>query len=401
MLFDYLCVLFATINRQNRTQMKNIAILGSTGSIGTQTLQVIDKHPDLFCAYVLTAGKNADLLIQQARQFKPEFVVIADKSKYQYVKDALCDLPLKVHAGAEAIRDIVSLPIIDTVVTAMVGYAGLEPTIAAIKAKKTIALANKETLVVAGQIIQKLAIENHTPILPVDSEHSAIFQCLMGENPQDVSHLLITASGGPFRTLSIDQLRDVTPEQALKNPNWNMGAKITIDSATMMNKGFEVMEARWLFDIQPERIEVLVHPQSIIHSMVEFCDGTVKAQMAIPDMRLPIQLALTYPLRLSTELPRLDLIKYQSLTFEKPDLKKFKNLALAFQAIHKKGNMPCIVNAANEIVNEAFRNRRVGFLQMSEIIERTMEKANYIEIPSYEDLVNSDTEARKIATELL
>ncbi len=381
--------------------MKHIAILGSTGSIGTQTLQVIDKHPDLFCAYVLTAGKNADLLIQQARQFKPEFVVIADKSKYQYVKDALNDLPLKVHAGAEAIRDIVSLPIIDTVVTAMVGYAGLEPTIAAIKAKKTIALANKETLVVAGQIIQKLAIENHTPILPVDSEHSAIFQCLMGENPQDVSHLLITASGGPFRTLSIDQLRDVTPEQALKNPNWNMGAKITIDSATMMNKGFEVMEARWLFDIQPDRIEVLVHPQSVIHSMVEFCDGTVKAQMAIPDMRLPIQLALTYPLRLPTSLPRLDLIEYQSLTFETPDLKKFKNLALAFQAIQKKGNMPCIVNAANEIVNEAFRNRRIGFLQMPEIIERTMEKATYIETPSYEDLVSTDTEARKIATELL
>ena len=297
--------------------------------------------------------------------------------------------------------DIVSLPAIDIVVTAMVGYAGLEPTIAAIKAHKTIALANKETLVVAGQIIQRLAIDNHAPILPVDSEHSAIFQCLMGENPQDVSRLLITASGGPFRNFTIEQLQTVTPEQALKNPNWNMGAKITIDSATMMNKGFEVMEARWLFDIDPQQIEVLVHPQSVIHSMVEFRDGTVKAQLAIPDMRIPIQLALTFPQRLPIDLPRLDLIEYQSLTFETPDLKKFKNLALAFQAIQKKGNMPCIVNAANEVVNAAFRKGKCGFLQMSDIIEKTMERASFIESPDYEDLVASDTEARNIANELL
>lgn len=381
--------------------MKKIAILGSTGSIGTQTLQVIENHPDLFCAYVLTAGSNADLLIQQAKRFQPEFVVIADESKYAYVKDALKDLPLKVHAGSNAIMDIVSLPAIDIVVTAMVGYAGLEPTIAAIKAHKTIALANKETLVVAGQIIQRLAIDNHAPILPVDSEHSAIFQCLMGENPQDVSRLLITASGGPFRNFTIEQLQTVTPEQALKNPNWNMGAKITIDSATMMNKGFEVMEARWLFDIDPQQIEVLVHPQSVIHSMVEFRDGTVKAQLAIPDMRIPIQLALTFPQRLPIDLPRLDLIEYQSLTFETPDLKKFKNLALAFQAIQKKGNMPCIVNAANEVVNAAFRKGKCGFLQMSDIIEKTMERASFIESPDYEDLVASDTEARNIANELL
>jgi 1-deoxy-D-xylulose-5-phosphate reductoisomerase len=381
--------------------MKKIAILGSTGSIGTQTLQVIENHPDLFCAYVLTAGSNADLLIQQAKRFQPEFVVIADESKYAYVKDALKDLPLKVHAGANAIKDIVSLPAIDIVVTAMVGYAGLEPTIAAIKAHKTIALANKETLVVAGQIIQRLAIDNHAPILPVDSEHSAIFQCLMGENPQDVSHLLITASGGPFRNFTFEQLETVTPEQALKNPNWNMGAKITIDSATMMNKGFEVMEARWLFDIDPQQIEVLVHPQSVIHSMVEFRDGTVKAQLAIPDMRIPIQLALTFPQRLPIDLPRLDLIKYQSLTFETPDTKKFRNLALAFIAIQKKGNMPCIVNAANEVVNAAFRKGKCGFLQMSDIIEKTMERASFIESPDYEDLVASDTEARNIANELL
>lgn len=381
--------------------MKKIAILGSTGSIGTQTLQVIENHPDLFCAYVLTAGSNADLLIQQAKRFQPEFVVIADESKYAYVKDALKDLPLKVHAGANAIKDIVSLPAIDIVVTAMVGYAGLEPTIAAIKAHKTIALANKETLVVAGQIIQRLAIDNHAPILPVDSEHSAIFQCLMGENPQDVSRLLITASGGPFRNFTIEQLQTVTPEQALKNPNWNMGAKITIDSATMMNKGFEVMEARWLFDIDPQQIEVLVHPQSVIHSMVEFRDGTVKAQLAIPDMRIPIQLALTFPQRLPIDLPRLDLIKYQSLTFETPDTKKFRNLALAFIAIQKKGNMPCIVNAANEVVNAAFRKGKCGFLQMSDIIEKTMERASYIERPNYEDLVASDTEARRVANELI
>ena len=381
--------------------MKKIAILGSTGSIGTQTLQVIENHPDLFCAYVLTAGSNADLLIQQAKRFQPEFVVIADESKYAYVKDDLKDLPLKVHAGSNAIMDIVSLPAIDIVVTAMVGYAGLEPTIAAIKAHKTIALANKETLVVAGQIIQRLAIDNHVPILPVDSEHSAIFQCLMGENPQDVSRLLITASGGPFRNFTIEQLQTVTPEQALKNPNWNMGAKITIDSATMMNKGFEVMEARWLFDIDPQQIEVLVHPQSVIHSMVEFRDGTVKAQLAIPDMRLPIQLALTFPQRLPLDLPRLDLIKYQSLTFETPDTKKFRNLALAFIAIQKKGNMPCIVNAANEVVNAAFRKGKCGFLQMSDIIEKTMERASFIESPDYEDLVASDTEARRVANELI
>ncbi len=381
--------------------MKNIAILGSTGSIGTQTLQVIEQHPDLFSPYVLTAGHNADLLIRQARLFQPEFVVIADESKYETVKDALADLPIKVHAGSDAISQVVQLPAIDIVVTAMVGYSGLQPTIAAIKAHKTIALANKETLVVAGQIIEKLAIENHVAILPVDSEHSAIFQCLIGEDPSYVSHLLITASGGPFRQMSIDQLSHVTPQQALHNPNWNMGAKVTIDSASMMNKGFEVMEAKWLFGVNADIIEVLVHPQSVVHSMVEFRDGSVKAQLAIPDMRLPIQLALSYPDRIPLNLPRLDLIKYGSLTFEAPDLKKFRNLALAFQAIKQKGNMPCIVNAANEIMVAAFLKQQVGFLQMSDIIEATMAKATYIANPTYEDLVETNSQARQIAESLI
>lgn len=381
--------------------MKQIAILGSTGSIGTQTLDVVRQHPDAFSVYALSANRSVDLLIQQALEFNPAVVCIADKRYYQPLRDALSDLPIRVMAGEEAIAEMVTMPAIDVVVAAMVGYAGLLPTMQAIRAKKTIALANKETLVVAGEIICRLAQRYKVPILPVDSEHSAIFQSLVGEEVQSIEKLLLTASGGPFRTFTYEQMQHVTAAQALKHPNWEMGAKITIDSASMMNKGFEVIEARWLFDIPVEKIQVLVHPQSVIHSAVQFVDGSVKAQLGTPDMRIPIQYALTYPARWLSDVPRLDLFAVKQLTFEKPDMQRFPNLRLAYEAMEKGGNMPCILNAANEVVNLAFREEKCGFLQMSDVIAKTMERTAFIAEPTYEDYVLTDTEARKIATETL
>jgi 1-deoxy-D-xylulose-5-phosphate reductoisomerase len=381
--------------------MKQLAILGSTGSIGTQTLDVVRQHPEAFGVYALTAHRSIDLLIQQAIEFNPAVVCIADQSLYQPLREALSDLPIQVMAGEKAIAELVTMPAIDVVVAAMVGYAGLRPTIEAIKAKKTIALANKETLVVAGEIICRLAKRHKVSILPVDSEHSAIFQSLVGEDMASVEKLLLTASGGPFRTFTFDQMQHVTASQALQHPNWEMGAKITIDSASMMNKGFEVIEARWLFDIPVEKIQVLVHPQSVIHSAVQFVDGSVKAQLGTPDMRMPIQYALTYPKRWLSDVPRLDLFKTNNLTFEEPDLQRFPNLRLAYQAMEQGGNMPCILNAANEVVNLAFREGRCGFLQMSDIIEQTMTKTTFITEPTYDNYVQTDQEARKIATELL
>ena len=381
--------------------MKQIAILGSTGSIGTQTLDVVRQHPEAFSVYALTAHRSLDLLIQQALEFNPAVVCIADESLYPPLRDALSDLPIKVMAGEKAIAEMVTMPAIDVVVAAMVGYAGLRPTIEAIKARKTIALANKETLVVAGEIICRLAARYKVKILPVDSEHSAIFQSLVGEDMASIEKLLLTASGGPFRTFTYEQMQHVTAAQALQHPNWEMGAKITIDSASMMNKGFEVIEARWLFDIPVEKIQVLVHPQSVIHSAVQFVDGSVKAQLGTPDMRMPIQYALTYPERWLSDVPRLDLFKTNNLTFEEPDLQRFPNLRLAYEAMAKGGNMPCILNAANEVVNLAFREGKCGFLQMSDVIERAMSKTTFITEPSYDDYVQTDAEARCIATKLI
>lgn len=381
-------------------KIKKIAILGSTGSIGTQALQVISEHSDLYQAYVLTANSQADLLIKQAREYQPWAVVIADESKYEYVRDALTTEPILVFAGADALCQVVQNDEVDMVLTALVGFSGLRPTIAAIQAHKAIALANKETLVVAGELVSRMAIENHCPILPVDSEHSAIFQSLMGEQ-SPIEKIILTASGGPFRQFSLDQLRDVTPAMALKHPNWDMGAKITIDSASMMNKGFEVIEAKWLFDVEPEDIQVVVHPQSVVHSAVQFADGAVKAQLGVPDMRVPIQLAFSYPYRLQSSFDRLDWYKMHDLTFEEPDLEKFRCLALAFESLSRGGNMPCVVNAANEIVNLAFRQERCSFLQMPEIIEKTMNKVAFIAQPTLEDYLACDAEARRIATESL
>ncbi len=378
---------------------KQIAILGSTGSIGTQALQVIEEHPDLYEAYVLTANNKVDLLIEQARKFMPDAVVIANEDKYLYLKEALADLPIKVYAGADALCQVVEEKTIDIVLTAMVGYAGLRPTMNAIRAGKIIALANKETMVVAGEIINELANQYHTPILPVDSEHSAIFQCLEMNNP--IEKVILTASGGPFRTFTAEQLQTVTKEQALKHPNWSMGAKITIDSASMMNKGFEVIEAKWLFGVRPDQIEVVVHPQSVIHSMVEFEDGAVKAQLGVPDMRLPIQYAFSYPNRVRSSFDRLDFMKCKELTFEAPDTKRFRNLALAYEALHQGGNMPCIVNAANEVVVASFLADRVSFLGMSDVIETAMQKVPFIQKPTYEDYVSTDAETRRIAAELV
>ncbi len=380
---------------------KNIAILGSTGSIGTQALQVIAEHADKFEAYVLTANNQADKLIEQARAFKPEAVVIANDTYYEKVKQALSDLPIKVYAGAEALEQVVTDRDVDIVLTALVGFTGLKPTISAIKSGKVIALANKETMVVAGELINKLADEHKAPILPVDSEHSAIFQCIVGEWQNPIEKILLTASGGPFRTFTREQLASVTKEQALKHPNWKMGAKITIDSASMMNKGFEVMEARWLFRVEPSQIEVLVHPQSIIHSAVQFEDGAVKAQMGMPDMRLPIQLAFSFPDRLKSSFPRVDFSKCTQLTFEKPDTERFRNLALAYAAIDKGGNMPCIVNAANEIVNAGFLHDRISFLGMSDVIEQTMQKATFIARPTLDDYMDTDAQARRIAADIM
>ena len=379
--------------------MKQIAILGSTGSIGTQTLDVVRQRPHEFSVYALSANRSVDMLIHQALEFNPAVVCVADESCYPRLRDALSDLPIQVLAGENAIAEMVTMPAIDIVVAAMVGYAGLRPTIEAIRAKKTIALANKETLVVAGEIICRLAQRYNVPILPVDSEHSAIFQSLVGESRDSLEKLLLTASGGPFRTFTYEQMQHVTAAQALRHPNWEMGAKITIDSASMMNKGFEVIEARWLFDIPVEKIQVVVHPQSVIHSAVQFVDGSVKAQLGTPDMRIPIQYALTYPERWQSDVPRLDLFATHQLTFEEPDLQRFPNLRLAYEAIAKGGNMPCILNAANEVVNLAFREGKCGFLQMSEIIAETMAKTSFILEPTYEDYVQTDRLARQIAKE--
>lgn len=379
---------------------RQLAILGSTGSIGTQALEVVSEHSDLFEVYALTANNQVDLLINQARKYMPEVVVIANERKYPELKEALEDLPIKVWAGADAIAQMVQSEPIDMVLTAMVGYSGLRPTISAIKAGKAIALANKETLVVAGELIMKLAAEHKVPILPVDSEHSAIFQCLTGAYDNPIEKILLTASGGPFRRKTLEELATMTKAQALRHPNWTMGAKITIDSASMMNKGFEMIEAKWLFDVTPDQVQVVVHPQSVIHSMVQFEDGAVIAQLGIPDMKLPIAYAFSFPTRMRSMAPRLDFNQYSTLTFEEPDMERFRNLAFAFEAARQGGNMPCILNAANEVVVAAFLQDRIGFLQMSDVIEQTMRKASFIVNPSYEDYVATDTEARRLAAEL-
>ena len=377
---------------------KKICILGSTGSIGTQALQVIEEHPDLYEAYVLTANRRADMLIEQAKKYQPAAVVIADESKYEQVRDALEHDPIQVYTGSDALCQVVQMDPIDIVLTALVGFSGLRPTISAIKAHKAIALANKETLVVAGELVTDLCLKERAPILPVDSEHSAIFQSLMGET-SPVEKIILTASGGPFRTFSKEQLSTVTPAMALKHPNWDMGAKITIDSASMMNKGFEIIEAKWLFDVAPEQIQVVVHPQSIIHSAVQFSDGAVKAQLGVPDMRVPIQLALSYPERISSSFPRLDWWKMQELTFEKPDEEKFRCLHMAYEAIRQGGNAPCILNAANEVVNLAFRQERCSFLDMADIIEHCLTHVPHQESPSLDDYLAIDAETRRIAEE--
>ena len=377
---------------------KKICILGSTGSIGTQALQVIEEHPDLYEAYVLTANRRADMLIEQAKKYQPAAVVIADESKYEQVRDALEHDPIQVYTGSDALCQVVQMDPIDIVLTALVGFSGLRPTISAIKAHKAIALANKETLVVAGELVTDLCLKERAPILPVDSEHSAIFQSLMGET-SPVEKIILTASGGPFRTFSKEQLSTVTPAMALKHPNWDMGAKITIDSASMMNKGFEIIEAKWLFDVAPEQIQVVVHPQSIIHSAVQFSDGAVKAQLGVPDMRVPIQLALSYPERISSSFPRLDWWQMQELTFEKPDEEKFRCLHMAYEAIRQGGNAPCILNAANEMANLAFRQERCSFLDMADIIEHCLTHVPHQESPSLDDYLAIDAETRRIAEE--
>ena len=376
--------------------LKQIAILGSTGSIGTQALEVIEEQSDRFEVYALTANHNADLLIAQARKFQPEIVVIANEAKYNYVKESLKDLPIKVFAGTSSIAEVAEMQPVDIVLAAMVGYAGLLPTIYALKAGKTIALANKETLVVAGDLICELSEQHKSAILPVDSEHSAVFQCLAGEI-SPVEKIILTASGGPFKGKDRKFLEKVTPACALKHPNWEMGSKITIDSASLMNKGFEVIEAKWLFGVRPEQIEVVIHPQSLIHSMVQFEDGSIKAQIGLPDMKLPIQYAFAYPERIRNNYPRVDFLNCQSFTFEKPDVDVFCNLTFAYEAMRQKGNMPCILNSANEIVVAAFLKEQIGFLQMSDIIEKTMQTASYIAKPTYEEYVMTDKEAREIA----
>lgn len=385
------------MNKDKDSKRKQIAILGSTGSIGTQALQVIEEHPDLYEVYALTANNRVEQLIAQARKFQPEVVVIANEDKYGQLKEALADLPVKVYAGTEAICQMVESGPIDIVLTAMVGYAGLKPTIHAIRARKAIALANKETLVVAGELINQLAQQYHSPILPVDSEHSAVFQCLTGEIGNPIEKIILTASGGPFRTCSMEQLKTVTKVQALKHPNWDMGAKVTIDSASLMNKGFEMIEAKWLFGVAPQQIEVVVHPQSVIHSMVQFEDGSIKAQLGMPDMRLPIQYAFSYPDRVRSSFDRIDFATCSNLTFEQPDTTRFRNLALAYEAMNRGGNMPCIVNAANEVVVASFLKDGISFLGMSDVIEKTMEHATFVAAPTYDDYVASDAEARKIA----
>jgi 1-deoxy-D-xylulose-5-phosphate reductoisomerase len=380
-------------------EKKQIAILGSTGSIGTQALDVIRKHADLFEVYALTAHRNVELLIEQAREFLPEMVVITDEQKYPRLKEALSHLPVKVWAGDDALSQVAGAEPVQMVLTAMVGYSGLKPTLSAIRAGKAIALANKETLVVAGDLVTRLAIEKKVPLLPVDSEHSAIFQCLAGELHNPVEKIILTASGGPFRTFTQEQLAHVTAKEALKHPNWNMGAKITIDSATLMNKGFEMIEAKWLFGVTTGQIQIVVHPQSIIHSMVQFRDSSIKAQMGLPDMRLPIQYALAYPQRIESDFARLDFNQFSTLTFEEPDMNRFRCLELAYRAVAKGGNMPCILNAANEAVVAAFLANRIEFPAMSEIIEQTMDEVAFIASPDLEDYVQTDAEARRKAEE--
>ncbi len=380
---------------------KQIAILGSTGSIGRQALEVIADNNEQFEVYALTANNQIDLLIEQALRFRPEMVVIANEQHYLKLKDALAGLPIKVFAGNESVAQIAEMQPIDIVLTAMVGYSGLKPTINAIKAGKKIALANKETLVVAGELICDLVKQYNSSIIPVDSEHSAIFQCLTGEGNNSIEKLILTASGGPFRTKSIDELKHVTRAQALRHPNWDMGAKITIDSASMMNKGFEIIEAKWLFGVSPEQIDVVVHQQSIIHSMVQFADGSIKAQLGLPDMKLPIQYAFTYPDRLKTNFPRLDFNICTQFTFEQPDMERFRNLAFAYYAMDRGGNMPCILNAVNEIVVAEFLKDKIGFLQMSDIIEKVMDKAEFIANPSYEDYVKTDEMVRLLTKDFI
>ena len=380
---------------------KGVAILGSTGSIGVQALDVISEQEELFRVEVLTANENCELLINQAKKYKPNSVVIVNEKKYQKVYSELNPLNIKVYAGSESLNQIVDSDEIDIVLTALVGYSGLLPTINAIKNRKKIALANKETLVVAGSLIKNLCEENSTEIIPVDSEHSAIFQCLAGEESNPIEKIFLTASGGPFRGKKLDDLKNITKKQALKHPNWSMGAKITIDSATLMNKGLEVIEAKWLFDLSKEQIEVVVHPQSIIHSAVQFQDGSIKAQLGLPDMKLPIQYALGFPKRLSNSFERFSFFDYPNLTFEKPDLETFKNLALAYRAMEKGGNSPCVLNAANEIAVSAFLNDKIGFLNMTDLIDNCLEKINFVKNPSLEELIESDLETRNLATNYL
>jgi len=385
------------VNQEEELKKKHIAILGSTGSIGTQALEVIKSHADKFVVEVLTSNTNAELLIQQAIEFKPNAVVICDESKYKMVADALWNHDIKTYAGSAALEQVVEMNEIDIVLTALVGYAGLKPTLKAIEAKKAIALANKETLVVAGDIVTQLAAKNRVPLLPVDSEHSAIFQCLTGEFHNPIEKIYLTASGGPFRGWNAEKLASVTRAQALKHPNWEMGAKITIDSATLMNKGLEVIEAKWLFQLAPEQIDVIVHPQSIIHSIVQFTDGSMKAQMGLPDMKLPIQYALAYPERISADFPRFNFLDYPQLTFEKADTETFLNLNLAYEAMKRGGNAACIINAANEITNRAFLEEKIGFLEIAEINSKCLESATFIEKPTLEDYMNSDEESRRLA----
>ena len=381
--------------------MKKIALLGSTGSIGQQTLDVVEQNPDLFAVEVLTANNNVDLLISQAIKFMPNVVIISNEEKYGLVKDALAQYPIKVYAGCDAIAQVVEMGSIDTVVTAMVGFSGLLPTLRAVNAGKQIALANKETLVVAGDLITRLAIENRVEILPIDSEHSAIFQCLVGEAEESVEKILLTCSGGPFHGKTAEELKKVTLKQALKHPNWDMGAKITIDSATLMNKGFEVIEAKWLFGLKPSQIEVVVHPQSIIHSMVQFCDGSIKAQLGLPDMRIPIQFALSYPIRIKNAMPRFNFADYPTFTFTTPDTKNFRNLALSFEALEKGGNLACVLNAANEVSVKAFLNEKISFTDIPLINGKVMEMVSFVGQPGLADYMETDAASRRYAEEIV
>lgn len=383
------------------SSIKRIGIFGSTGSIGTQALEVIAQYPDRFSVEVLTCNGNDELIVQQALRHKPNIVVIGDENKWSYVKEALAQTDIKVFAGEKALEDVASMDVYDMMLAAIVGYAGLKPTLNAIQSKKAVALANKETLVVAGDIVMQMAVENRVPVIPVDSEHSAIFQCLVGEVRNPIEKVLLTASGGPFLGRKPNYLVNVKREHALQHPNWSMGAKISIDSATLMNKGLEMIEAKWLFNLQPDEIEVVIHPQSIIHSMVQFRDGSIKAQMGLPDMKLPIQYALGFPERLANDFPRCDLKKIKTLTFEEPDLRTFRNLALAMEALKRGGNLPCVLNAANEIAVYAFLRNRIGFLDMTDVIERAMEKVTFIAKPTLNDYLESDAEARHYAADII